>query len=104
MGAQFFERGIAMAHRMRDWSDRTGGRIRNVLSSDSLGSGTLAISIDAWLRYLGVRAYSLGSLEAVRWAMRSFLIWAQRQSVMELSVVTQALLEGRQRNLALADC
>lgn len=89
-----------MAGRMRLWADRKGGKVGHPDWPDRNLPGTLTNRVEAWLQAMAIRAYSPRSLEATRWAMRSFLLWAHGQGVTLPDRVTPATLETWQRALA----
>jgi integrase/recombinase XerD len=59
--------------------------------------GTLASLMDAWFRRLEERRYSQGTVEARKWALRSFLKWSEERDLLRPGQFTKPILENFQR-------
>ena len=57
---------------------------------------TLASLIDRWERHLGERNYSERTLEQHKWALRSFLTWAEERDLKKPEQITKPILESFQ--------
>ena len=63
---------------------------------DRSHSGTLASLIDAWQNRLAERNYSERTLEAHKWALRTFLTWAHERDLSDPKDITKPILESFQ--------
>jgi len=82
---------------MRRWADKKGGYAAEPDGFDRSDAGTLASRADAWLAWLENRAYSASTLSARRWALRTFLSWAQERELIRPEMITRPVLESYQR-------
>jgi len=93
------QKGYARARRMRRWADRKGGNDATPDGFDRSNAFTLASLVDAWFRRLEERAYSLRTVEARKWALRTFLRWAEERDLRRPQEITRPILESYQRGL-----
>lgn len=91
------EKGINRARRMRKWSNRKGGYDATADGFDRTDAGTLASLIDQWYRRLEERNYSPRSIEAHKWALRTFLQWSEERDLRRPEQITKPILESYQR-------
>jgi integrase/recombinase XerD len=84
---------------MRRWADQKGGFAAMPDGFDRSNAFTLASLIDAWFRRLEERAYSLETIEARKWALRTFLQWAEARDLRRPDQITKPILESYQRYL-----
>lgn len=89
-------RGIATAAKMRNWADRKGGFPSAPDGFDRSREDSLACLVDQWLSRLTERNYSPKSIEANRWALRSFLRWSQSNHLFAPGEFTKPILEDYQ--------
>lgn len=82
---------------MRRWADKKGGYAATPDGFDRSDAFTLASLIDAWFRRLEERAYSLRTVEARKWALRTFLHWAGERDLRRPDQITKPILESYQR-------
>jgi len=76
---------------------RRGGQAQPVEDDfDRSSRDTLASLIDQWENYLAERNYSERTLEAHKWALRSFLIWAEERDLTAPKLITKPILESFQ--------
>jgi integrase/recombinase XerD len=66
---------------------------------DRSNPNTLASLIDAWQQRLAERNYSPRTLEAHKWAVRTFLQWTAERDLLQPSEITKPILESFQRHL-----
>jgi integrase/recombinase XerD len=66
---------------------------------DRSSPDTLASLIDAWQQRLAERNYSPRTLEAHKWALKTFLQWAAERDLLQPSEITKPILESFQRHL-----
>jgi len=91
-------KGYARARHMRRWADKPrGGYEATPDGFDRSDAFTLASLIDAWFRRLAERAYSPRTVEARRWALRTFLQWAEERDLRRPDQITKPILESYQR-------
>jgi integrase/recombinase XerD len=64
---------------------------------DRSRADTLASLCDAWLERLQERAYSPGTLDMHRWALKSFLLWCHERDLIHAETITKPILESYQR-------
>jgi integrase/recombinase XerD len=92
-------KGYARASRMRRWADKKGGTNATPDGFDRTDAFTLASLMDAWFRRLAERAYSPGTIESRKWALRSFLLWTEERDLRRPEQITKPILESYQRSL-----
>jgi len=90
-------KGYSRARQMRNWSNRKGGYAAKPDGFDRSDAGTLASQIDEWFLHLAERAYSERTIEAHRWALRTFEGWAQERDLLRPESITRPILESYQR-------
>ena len=90
-------KGYEKARLMRRWADKKGGYAATPDGFDRADAFTLASLIDEWFRHLAERAYSPRTVEARRWALRTFLQWAQERDLCRPEQITKPILESYQR-------
>ena len=90
-------KGYAKARHMRRWADKKGGYAATPDGFDRADAFTLASLIDEWFRRLEERAYSLRTVEAGKWALRTFLRWAEERDLRRPDQITKPILESYQR-------
>ena len=94
-------KGFAWASRMRQWADKKGGFDAAPDGFDRSNDSTLASLMDVWFRRMAERAYSPRTVEACKWALRTFLQWCQEQDLRFPKQFTRPILEGYQTWLFL---
>ena len=83
---------------MRRWANKQkGGYAATPDGFDRSTATTLASLIDDWFRHLAERAYSPRTVEARRWALRTFLGWAEERDLRRADQITKPILESYQR-------
>lgn len=90
-------KGYAKARHMRRWADKKGGYAATPDGFDRSNAFTLARLIDEWFRRLEERAYSLRTVEARKWALRTFVRWAEERDLRRAEQITKPILESYQR-------
>jgi integrase/recombinase XerD len=90
-------KGYAKACHMRKWADKKGGFAPAPDGFDRSTPDTLASLIDEWFRRLEERAYSLRTVDQRKWALRTFLRWAEERDLKTPSQITKPILESYQR-------
>jgi len=90
-------KGYAKARHMRRWADKKGGYAAAPDGFDRSNAFTLASLIDEWFRRLEERAYSLRTVEARKWALRTFLRWAEERDLRRPDQIAKPILESYQR-------
>ena len=90
-------KGYAKARHMHRWADRKGGYEATPDGFDRSDAFTLASLIDEWFRRLEERAYSPRTVEARKWALRTFLHWGEERDLRRPGQVTKPILESYQR-------
>ena len=75
---------------------RKGGKPAEPDGFDRSTPDTLASLIDAWLVRLGERNYSPRTLDAHRWALKTFLGWAEERDLRQPENITKPILESFQ--------
>lgn len=63
---------------------------------DRSSPDTLACQIDHWQNHLGERNYSERTLEQHKWALRTFLTWAEERELKKPEQITKPILESFQ--------
>lgn len=91
------ERGIERARYMRRWANKKGGYKATPDGFDRHDAGTLASLIDEWFRWLEERNYSPRGIESRKWALRTFLGWAEERDLRRPDQITKPILESYQR-------
>ncbi len=91
------DKGYAKARHMRRWADKKGGYEATPDGFDRSDPFTLASLIDEWFRRLEERAYSPRTVEARKWALRTFLRWAGERDLRRPEQITRPILESYQR-------
>jgi len=91
------QRGYAKARHMRGHADRKGGFAATPDGFDRSDAFTLASLIDEWFRWLEERNYSPRTIEARKWALRTFLQWAGERDLQRPGQITKPILESYQR-------
>ena len=91
------QKGYAKARQMRRYADRKGGYAATPDGFDRSSVDTLASLIDEWFCWLEVRAYSGRTIEARKWALRTFLHWAEERDLRHPGQITRPILESYQR-------
>jgi len=76
---------------------RKGGRDAAPDGFDRSSPDTIASLIDAWSQRLAERNYSPRTLEAHKWALHTFLEWAEARDLRDPSSITKPILESFQR-------
>ena len=66
---------------MRRWADKKGGYEATPDGFDRSAPDTLASLIDEWFRRLEERNYSPRTVEAHKWALRTFVRWAEERDL-----------------------
>jgi len=89
------KKGIANVPGMR--RRKKGGRPGGPDGFDRSSPGTLASLIDAWSQRLAERNYSPRTLEAHKWALHTFLHWAEARDLLRPEQITRPILESFQR-------
>lgn len=89
--------GYTKARHLRRCADRKGGAVARPDGFDRSDAFTLASLIDAWFRRLEERAYSPQTVEGRKWALRTFLSWAQERDLRRPDQITKPILESYQR-------
>ena len=92
-------KGYAKARHMRRWADRKGGTAATPDGFDRTDAQTLASLVDEWFRRLEERAYSPRTIEARKWALRTFLRWCGERDLLRPGQITKPVLESYQRAL-----
>ena len=82
---------------MRRYADKKGGYAAVPDSFDRSDAGTLASRIDRWFDHLAERNYSERTVEARKWALRTFLAWAEDRDLHRPEQITKPILESYQR-------
>jgi integrase/recombinase XerD len=82
---------------MRRWADKKGGYAATPDGFDRSDAFTLARLIDEWFQRLAERAYSPRTVEARKWALRTFLRWAEERELRRPGQITKPILESYQR-------
>jgi integrase/recombinase XerD len=90
-------RGYEKARHMRRWSERKGGYEATPDGFDRSDAFTLASLIDEWFAWLEERNYSPRTVEARKWALRTFLHWAAERDLHRPQHITKPILESYQR-------
>lgn len=90
-------RGFAKARHMRKWSDKKGGYEAAPDGFDRSKADTLASVIDEWFLRLEERAYSERTVDAAKWALRTFVGWAEERDLRKPDQITKPILESYQR-------
>ena len=90
-------KGYAKARHMRRWADKKGGYDAAPDGFDRSDAFTLASLIDEWFAWLEERNYSTKTVEARKWALRTFLRWAEERDLRRPGQVTKPILESYQR-------
>jgi integrase/recombinase XerD len=94
-------KGIATAEKMRNWADRKGGFPASPDGFDRSRNDSLAFLVDQWFIRLKERNYSPASIEANKWALRSFLRWAGSHHFRSPAEFTKPTLEKYQHWLCV---
>ncbi len=76
---------------------KKGGKAAEPDGFDRSTPGTLASHTDAWFQRLEERDYSSRTLDMHRWALRSFLQWAEERDLRRPEQITKSILESYQR-------
>jgi len=82
---------------MRRYADKKGGFAATPDDFDRSDAFTLASLIDEWFRWLDARNYSPRTIEARKWALRTFLQWAGERDLQRPEQITKPILESYQR-------
>ena len=82
---------------MHLWADRKGGSKAVPDGLNRLQADTLACLIDEWFHCLEERCYSVCTIESRKWALRTFLEWAEERSLILPGEITKPILETYQR-------
>jgi integrase/recombinase XerD len=90
-------KGYARAKQMRRYADRKGGFAATPDGFDRSAADTLASLIDEWFAWLAERNYSPKTVDARKWALRTFLRWAEERDLRRPDQVTKPILESYQR-------
>lgn len=90
-------KGYEKARHMRRWADKKGGYAATPDGFDRSAADTLASLIDEWFRRLEERAYSPRTVEARKWALRTFVRWAEERDLRRPGQITKPILESYQR-------
>lgn len=90
-------KGYARAKQMRRYADKKGGFATTPDAFDRSNAGTLASQIDEWFGWLAARNYSGKTIEARKWALRTFLSWAEERDLRQPGQLTRPILESYQR-------
>ncbi len=90
-------KGFAKARHMRRCAEKKGGYAAAPDGFDRSRSDTLASLIDEWFRRMEERAYSPRSIEAHKWALRTFVRWAEERDLRTPEAITKPILESFQR-------
>lgn len=90
-------KGYAKARHMRHWADTKGGFEATPDGFDRSDAFTLASLADEWFGWLEVRSYSPRTVEARKWALRTFLRWAEDRDLRRPEQITKPILESYQR-------
>jgi len=90
-------KGYARARQMRRYADKKGGYAATPDGFDRTDADTLASLIDEWFRWLEERQYSGKTIEARKWALRTFVRWAEERDLRRPDQVTKPILESFQR-------
>ena len=90
-------KGYARARQMRTYADKKGGYDAAPDGFDRSDAFTLASLIDEWFAWLEERNYSTKTVEARKWALRTFLRWAEERDLRRPDQVTKPILESYQR-------
>lgn len=96
MNTQSSTRGLARAIRMRQWADRKGGFEASPDGFDRSDAFTLACLMDTWFLRMAERAYSPRTVEACKWALRTFLQWCAEHDLRSPDQFTRSILENYQ--------
>ena len=91
-------KGYERARHMRRWADKQRGGYETTPDGfDRSTAFTLASLIDAWFRRLAERAYSPRTVESRKWALRTFVRWAEDRDLRRPDQITKPILESYQR-------
>ena len=90
-------KGYEKARHMRQWADKKGGYAATPDGFDRSAAGTMASLIDEWFRRLEERNYSPRTVESHKWALRTFLRWAEERDLKRPEQIGKPLLESYQR-------
>lgn len=90
-------RGYAKARHMRKWADKKGGYEAAPDGFDRSKADTLASLIDEWFLRLEERNYSKRSVDGHKWALRTFVGWAEERDLRKPGQITKPILESYQR-------
>jgi integrase/recombinase XerD len=90
-------KGYEKARHMRKWAGKKGGYEATPDGFDRSDAFTLASLIDEWFRHLAERAYSPCTVEARKWALRTFVGWAEERELRRPEQITKPILESYQR-------
>ncbi len=82
---------------MRRYADKKGGYAETPDNFDRSDAATLASRGDRWFTWLHERNYSERTIEARKWALRTFISWAEERDLRRPGQITKPILESYQR-------
>ncbi len=90
-------RGLAKARQMREWADRKGASMPTADGLNRDDGQTLASLMDEWFNRLAERAYSPKTVASRRWALCTFVRWAEARGLHRPEQISKPILEAFQR-------